>query len=262
MKRTRILFRSIKILLLVSISTPAKSITIDLFEDVEDQTNLDQYVGVTKTITTDSDRDTGLPGVIGGSRYLQIDRLASGSGRNTDAYLSVDGNSSSSGYGTISASADPGYNSKLTILWNGSESGTNPGEYSLGGFDGNGDPIGVNLLADGDNSFTFEALLVDHPITLRFTVTDTFGSSDIIDWNINQPVTNTINNFLFNTTNADYTSVQSISLTSLNEQPNTQIILDELQTALVPFEFTPSLGIILFGSFFGINKLRKNLCIL
>ena len=260
MKPSILLIYGTSALLLGTISTPAMGVTIDLFQDVNDTTFNDQYVEVTPSSPTIvNDRDTGLNSnrVIGGERYIQIEKLTAGTGRNSNASLSVNANTQNA-----TSSADVGYTARLTIRWDGTESPINSGEYSLGGFNGSGDPIGVDLTQNNHDSFRLQLISTDKPITLTFTAVDTFGNTGNIDWNVPANTINTPHYFSYSdASSVDFTNVRSISLTTSNEQIDTDIQFDFIETAVqpVPFEFSSSLGIIFCGGFFGIHQLRKRL---
>jgi hypothetical protein len=59
--------------------------------------------------------------------------------------------------------------------------------------------------------------------------------------------------------NVNKTRIREVSLNITNAPQSFDASFDYIQSAAVPFEFSPSLGLVLCGGLFSVNKLRKRL---
>ncbi|WP_036483334.1 hypothetical protein [Myxosarcina sp. GI1] len=151
-----------------------------------------------------------------------------------------------------------GVQSKATFTWNGGD--------PISGFGGNG----IDLTKNGDNAFLINVLFLDQTANLEFIVTDIENDSGSIIKNVpkyNESVAgytqgvgrdtafnyNKIDNNEVNVKN-----VKSISLTTNNAPSALNFQYNFVQTTkAVPFEFSPSLGIIICAILLGFFRLRK-----
>ncbi len=256
MKRSTIYSLGLGILLLGLAPTPAMGVTIDLFKSVDqdssdgnDQPFQGSYVtqrairSSSDTIgEADTNEDSGLSDVIGGYRNLSLKVTEHNSpGFDAESKLAVD-----TTVNQAILSTDPGLLPEATITWDGGDD-----ELGLGG---------VNLTDGGHDSFLLD-IDTDLEVTFTFNVEDTSSNTGSVSQDI---TTDGQYYFSYNdpgVSAVDFSSIKSISLVTSNEPDSLDFAYNFIETAVepVPFEFSPSLGIILCGSFFGINKLRKRL---
>jgi hypothetical protein len=233
-------------LLLGLVQTPAMSINIDLFQDVEVGTGTEQSVQIneglnTPLIQTNTDSNLPLGRVIGGTRYLS---------------LSVDNNASATKFHVdssenkqhLSLSTPSGVTSTGIVKWNGTGNKNEEGFW--------------DLFQEGHDSFQVRIIAAELNGRLKFTVEDdnniASSSFGIKSQESNSPPSDLFipyNKF----SNIDFAKVKSIEMEiSAGAREAYDITIDSIVTAqAVPFEFSPSLGIILSSSFFGFHALRK-----
>jgi hypothetical protein len=239
MKRAIVNSFGLGALLLGVVQTPAMGVTIDLFNDVNDLEDGFQTVFDSSTTSTPvrEDTDTSLSDVLGGQRYIKVETYQkAGGGSQVGGLLEVD--------------------PVLTIV--GFSTGTNVKAHATLRWDGGGS-LNQDLTLGGHNSFRLEVSTIDQYVTLNFKVDDTSTNSGIISKTINAPGT-----YYFPYSEAsgvDFTSAKSIELYTSAEPTELDFTFDFAQTdidpATVPFEFSPTLGIILCGGFFAMKNSRK-----
>lgn len=219
-------------LLLGLVQTPAESVAIDLFTDVNDASG---FQTVSKTgVGFASDVDTVLNNVIGNSRFLQV-QVRSGT---RNAQLQVD-----SSLGQVFLDTQSSVASRATLRWDANGAG-------LGG---------INFTQNGHDSIVINIESIDQDSDLVFTVTDTFGNQGTLAQNLTGGFSGSTayryDNF---SGSVDFTKINSIQLQTNNESSSLDFGFNFVQTAQeVPFQFSPSLGIILSSSFFGFHTLKK-----
>jgi hypothetical protein len=219
-------------LLLGLVQTPAESVTIDLFTDVNDASGL--QTASKRGVGSASEVDIGLNDVLGNSRFLQIEVLSG----TRNAQLQVDTET-----GQAFLDTDTGVASRATLRWDANGAG-------LGGID---------FTQNGHDSIVINIASIDQDSDLVFTVTDTFGNQGTLAQNLTGGFSGSTayryDNF---SGSVDFTEINSIQLQTNNESSSLDFGFNFVQTAQeVPFEFSPSLGIVLSGSFFGFHVLKK-----
>ena len=224
--------------------TSVSAFTLDLFTDANDEIapgEFLQQVDVSRTNLSGSDLDTNLSGTDLGQRNLEI-TLESGSRRsgfiNVDTFL-----------GEGSVASNPGTTIETAKFTWGSDSTT---------------PLDItdNGANDPFDSFLIDVVSIDLAgATFTFSVED--GDNDV--GSISQPV-NSIGEVYFpyetlttNFPNVDQTRIREVGLEITNAPADFDASFDFIESATqpVPFEFSPSLGLIFCGGLFGVNKLRK-----
>jgi hypothetical protein len=235
-------------LLLGLISTPAMAITIDLFQDVNNPVgNINGTQSVTDLLNdgnpvslTDSNLDP--TGVIGGQRTIAVNN------RNSTSTTTLTVNSINQ---MANFSSSNGVRSDLSITWNGSSFGSN----------------GIDLTDGGTQKFFLLNGSNDLRVDLVFDVTDINGNTSTLSQRIapslsdedgNLISTNKFFGFANFTGNGDFTKASSIKLSSTNTLAGLDMDFAFIETA-VPFEFSPSTGLLFVGGLFGISKLKKKL---
>ncbi len=214
------------------VQSPASAIIIDSFT----APNTPDYQLVSGNSVGDySNTRTGLSNVIGENRFMRLDILEKNAPPFAGANFSVYS-------GTATLSTEDNVRARATFIWNGGS--------SLGG---------ANLRAGGHNSFNLRVNSIDRPVTLNFKVTDTNDNVGTILKSITNP-----GEYLFNydqTLGVNYSSAKSIELFTSNEPSSLDFNFDLVETAYdptaVPFEFSPALGVLLSGGFFGFTFLKK-----
>lgn len=231
-------------LMLGLISSPAMaaSITLDSFTDVDETELNDDPVSSDPFIqrvddnvadgTSVSNTDGSLSGVIGGTRTISVNKTG---GRQGTTFL-VD---SFEGFEKASFSSGDATTGTFSLIYDG---------------DGFGD--GIDLTGGGTNdSFAIDVVTNDLGVTLNFEVfdgTNTATSSQTVAAGElgTKP-------FPF----ADFSNQSSLeqaqSVTMYSSGAPAALDFGFQDFRAVPFEFSPSLGIILCGGLFGIHKLRK-----
>ena len=240
-------FLSINALLIGLECSSAKAFTLDLFTDaneepvpsvkrqkIETQAFINSFV---------SDTDTGLSGTDLGQRTLEltVDELSE-----DNASIQV---ISSPSQNTASISSNSGVTIESAKFTWGSDS-TIPQDITDGGADDSLliDIISIDLTTGADLTFTFE---------------DSDGDIGSIIQNVSStgnvyfPYETLTNDF----PNVNQTAIREISLDITNVNPDFDARFNFVESAVqpVPFEFSPSLGIVLCGGLFGMNKLKKKL---
>ncbi|MGK7899052.1 MAG: hypothetical protein AB4372_36910 [Xenococcus sp. (in: cyanobacteria)] len=216
-------------LLLGLSQTPARGFTLDTFTDG------DQFISVKDGSTSDS--VTGITGTDFGNRTIELD-MTSGRGSieidltPQDAIVSANG------------SAQMNF-SKFT--W-GSDTATPQNFKDISGHD----------------SLAVEILSIDliEGATFSFTVTDSKITPETatVSSNLNSLGTHYFrySDFEADNSNIDLNSIEKVELTVSGMPPAFDTTFDFIQSAqAVPFEFSPTLGIIIAGSFIGFNILKK-----
>ncbi len=238
MKLLNIYSVGIGALLLGLISTPAMAVTIDLFNDVEGSATRqsvrdDLLDGLPVTNT-----DIGLTGVIGGKRTISVEKLL---GEEEDATnFSVRTTAQEA-----ILSSDSGVQPRFSIL-----------------YDGDFGASGTDLTAGGtQKSFLVNIIGNDLGANLAFDVTDINNNTSIITQSVAPNTTgNTYFRFDRATGSANLTTAKSITFRSTNAPVNLDMSFAFVETsAAVPFEFSPSMGLVFFGGLFGIHHLKKRL---
>ena len=249
MKSLNIYSLGLGVLLLGLVPTSAMGVTIDLFQSVDNDINDPDDDDIVQTVIRNrsntsllTNTDSGLSDVIGGYRTLGLQIIGQNSptSRAKSEFL-VD-----TEVNKATLNTDNGLTPRATITWDG-------GDGTLGS-------NGVDLTADGHDSFLLD-ITTDLEVTFTFNIEDTGNNTGSISQDIastgqyyfsyNDPAVSAV----------DFSSIKSISLVTSNEPDSLDYTYNFIETAEnpVPFEFSPSLGIILCGSFFGAFKLRKRL---
>ena len=240
MKYSNIYSLGLGILILGLVPTPAMGITIDLFTDT-------QSIGSTTATsgTFSDDSITGSSSIFGGDRTLST-TISNGSGNP----VTFNGISVFSGSGTITA--ESGATVGGTFLWDGFTSG---GSGDLTFIDG-------SKIAD---SIILSVTNVSETVNMQFTVKDIDGTEgtltkEIIDEEIGKYYYS-FDNFSASggtTSGINFEKINYIEMSTVGTIPaNLDLTFNLVESGEIPFEFSPSLGIILCSSFFGICKLRK-----
>ena len=244
-------------------ANPAMGFTLDLFKDTESNSttinfppeipvpydgqqaelNGNDFNG--QPYVPSSDTNTGLSDVIGGKRTISVTENTPISPNNNGGSLinlKVDPVNTE-----VSFNVSSGSNGTASILWDGI-TGSNQ-----------------DLTRDDQNSFLIRILGIDSSATFNFEVTDASNNSGVIS----NPVNTTGDSYFLyddvvqnpdNTSNVDFVNAKSVKFYTSNEQDDLDFRFDFVTSAnTVPFEFSPSLGIIVSGAFIGINVLKKKL---
>jgi hypothetical protein len=209
----------------------AAPFTIDHFA----QPNTGQAVSVTDTGSA-FNTTTGLAGVVGGSRTLQVDVTASAYGQSSSLIVTP------AAPGALSLSNDSGQNGVGTITWDANGAG-------LGGVD----------LTDGGNLSHLQATILASDLDLGFRVditeTAATGGSTAF-WSTNLgPGVSFVSQPLASFTNAgavDFTKVDKIVLT-LSGPPAQDATLDLVEVAPEP----ATLGLLVLGGLALVRRRRS-----
>jgi hypothetical protein len=238
-------------LVLGLVQTPAVGVTIDLFENVND-TSLEQSVYINRGIPPENfpeDSDTNLPleKVIGRSRHMKISIDPTDS--ESEAIFTVDANP---GNNFLDLTTGTDVISTGTVVWNG----LNTVDYNnLSG------ELNADLTQNGDNSFNVAIKFTDLNGTLKFTVSDGINTGSLTKSIPLVPMGSSSQNLVFRysdfSNNVDFSSIDYIAMEATSNQAAYDLTLDFVETAEVPFEFSPALGIILSSGFFGFHALKK-----
>lgn len=217
--------------------TPAIAFQLDLFSDAVDAT---QSVEVLGKNDSGFDIDSGISGTDLGRRRLDI---------------SLDNNSLISGKIQVFPSA--------TLASISSDSLTT---ISSAKFTWGSDTTPAQDITTGgiDNSFRVNLLGIDQSVgaTFTFTVEDSDGDVGVISDNISSIGSSY---FPYDNLNANVNqeSIREVSLEITNAPESFDATFDLIESAVlpvaVPFEFSPSVGLIFCGGLFGINRLKKKL---
>jgi hypothetical protein len=223
---------------------PASAITIDLFSDVDDSSGEQGIVDTTfgdGSVTDIDGSGTLLTDVMGGTRTITVEKLTNNSTtRRTE--LTVFSDDKELVYSSSSSTQG-----KFTVKWDGSGFGS-----GIDLTDQNGLP---------QNYFHLRVLENDNGVTLNFDVSDGTTTSTLGGQTLGAGV---IGDVFFDYDDFSVPSVlqnaKSITLSSSTNPAALDFRLQFFKTRsvnVVPFEFSPSLGLILGGSLFGFLKLRS-----
>jgi hypothetical protein len=255
-------------LVLGLVQTPAVAINIDFFGEGDQYLQVindpnappnpfddDVVVNLTDTYL-DPESTTG---TLGGTRYISIEIVGSrtvDSDRSANLDINIEGqNASFSSNSEIQAEA--------TFKWDNNGNGLRGIDDGIDGIDGidlteNNTQNSLKL----DISFlSLEESVSENPILpeLTFTIEDYNDGIQNISQKITKPGVVYFNYGNKNNRTADFTDVKAITLKTTETTYGQNMTFDFLATAEqpVPFEFSPSLGIILSSGFFGFHALKK-----
>jgi hypothetical protein len=251
MKISTITYLSLSILLLGLIQTPVKGATIDLFSDVEDDVAGEQSVKDTSANNSAvNDLDSNLTDVLGGKRTISVSKTLPKNNSQTAKFaeFTID---PTPGTQEASFSATASTAGTFSILWNGD-------------FDGAGSNDYIDLTENGDkDAFQINITTNDLGVKLKFDVTKT--DNTVATYTTDPAITaGTLGNFTipfasFSNSSA-FQQAKSIKLSSSSEPTELDFSFTLFQTTkIIPFEFSPSLGIIIGGGFLGLHTLRKKI---
>jgi hypothetical protein len=246
MKRSTLLIYGAATLLLGLASTPAMSFDLDLFTDgnatnsfgnPEQQLPISVIKNTSQSVT---DTDIGLTGVAWGQRRLDLSATAAVAKNGTGDITVTDG------------TADISAKSSLTVT---------SAKFTWG-FDSN---TVYQDITDGgmDNALSLDVISSDQGGTdLALKVTDSngdFGTASALDITAGG-----VENFLYSdilTSNSavDLNAIKKIEMNITGAPADFDASFDFIKSAAVPFEFSPSLGLIMCGSFFGFHVCKKRL---
>ncbi len=255
MKRSHFYSLGLGVLLLGFVPSNASAFTLDLFTDGNDvfpNTTVPYQKVQVDTVfnqVSASNLDTGLSGVAWGQRQLDITASSSFIG---SAKIEIFGNPSTRA--TISSDDSVTINTAL-FTW---------------GFDSNTE---YQDITDGgtDNVFNLQIISIDqNGADIKFTVTDNAGERGSVTV---ENITSTgaksfaYSDILTNNPNVNLGGIKKVQMEVLNAPTSFDGSFDFIESANdpfypevpVPFEFSPSLGILLCGGFFGVYKLRQKL---
>lgn len=237
MKLFNLLNLGFSTLLLGLISSPAMgaSITLDSFSDVDnDPFQFVQDDSVDGSPVTDTDgATTPLTGVLGGTRTISVSK---DSGSNPfDTSLIIDTSLQQASFSSPSATE-------------GSFSITYDGDFGTG----------IDLTNGGANdAFAIDVVTNDLGVTLNFEVFDGTNTATLAQAIAPLETGTTYFSFADFSNQSSLTQAQSITLSSSNEPANLDFEFQVLESTEIPFEFSPSLGIIFCAGLFGIHKLKR-----
>lgn len=243
-------------LLLGLISTPAMAFSIDFF----DSTNVNTYnppfngatyngqrveIGEALDLYPSTDTDTNLSNVIGGQRTISVTRKAQPAGGSGAISLNVNPTNRTASFDVASQSAG-----SFSIDWNGNFGSQK--NFTAGGLDA----LEIGVLQVDNNGITF-----------NFGLTDGLGNSGVITKTVNSSgnarfLYNDIVQNGSNQANLDLTNISSLKFYTSGEPESSDLAFDFIQTInsqAVPFEFSPSMGLVFFGGLFGVHRLKKKL---
>jgi hypothetical protein len=236
-------------LLLGLAQNPAMGVTIDLFTDSQSVSRTIKpacssypcssvtYSGINESTFT------GLDAAIGGQRYMKVDipffQPFSYSQRNGSrtAYLDINSLTKPEQATLIT---DPAITASAMFRWDG------------------GGSLNANLQPNGEDSFKIDILSIDNTVNLVFTVTDTNNRQGTITEQVSSGGEQFLKFANISNPEVDFKDIKSVQLATASEPQSLDFEFAFVETAKeVPFEFSPSLGIILSGSFFGFHVLKK-----
>lgn len=231
--------------------TSAMAFTLDLFTDA----NTELVPGVKRQrIETEPfvssfarDTDTNLSGTDLGQRTLELTVNEFAPSRASMQILSI---GSTNSY-TASISSEAGVTIESAKFTWGSDS-TAPQDITNGGVD---DSLLLDIISadlSGNTLFTFTFEDSDGDI-------GSISQNLISEEDIYFPYETLTNNF----SNVDQTRIREVSLNITNAPQDFDASFAFVESAVrpVPFEFSPSLGLVFCGGLFGINKFRKRLAL-
>ena len=244
----------------------AVGFTLDAFNSFETgETFQEVFLNDRRSGDSNPSRQTGLMNVFGEERYLNVTEISGGG--NISLFIDTYTDINSATANVANFSVDAGTVGEAEIRWDG--------------FDGlpNTDAIDIT---EGNTQNSFEIKVIDlnigtdpdgtDDLTLNFEIGDTnnntakisrtftsgLGNSTIggavsVYFPYQDRVENDINNPV-SLQNIDY-----IRFYTSDDNSGDDFIFNFIQSSeLVPFEFSPGLGLILGGSFFTFLRLRKN----
>lgn len=240
--RFGVCFIGINALLLGILSNKAAAFKIDFFDE-------QQFAGSSSaTNGTFTDNSvTGRENIFGGDRFLST-TFSGGSG----SPFTNNGIGIFNGQALITA--EPGASVSGYIEWNGiSDSGSS-----------------IDLTDSGvSDSIRLDVSNVSETIDLEFIVEDADGTVGALTKNI---FDESIGDYYYSfndfsssggtTEGLDFTTIDRVRMGTNGEVPNNfdgTFALVESAAQPVPFEFSPSLGLVFCGGLFGLNKLRKRI---
>ncbi len=231
----------LSVLILGLSQTSARGFTLDAFSDVDVepfQEAFDNTLGDGGDSVTDG-QTTSLSDVIGGTRTIEVEKL-------------TNSRSSKSVAGDVDTD---------TNLFSYSSSTATQGSFSLI-WDGNFSPDESDLTDDGGTQQNFFQVNIesnDLGVTLEFDISDGTNNSTY-QQSIPAMTTGPLYFPYASFSNPSVLeSAQSITLRSISAPAALDLQFSLFAKAEVPFEFSPTLGIIVGGSFIGFNALKKRL---
>lgn len=243
MKLSTLLIFSASTLILGLVKAPARGLIIDFFNDVDDDIEGLQFIQDTMkdgAPVTDIDGATiPLTDVIGGIRLLEVNKLTGSSSKRS--LLEVDATSN-----RLDFSSDNNSTGSFSLNWNGD-------------FDGAGSNNFLDLTESGNKkSFLVSVLTNDLGVNLNFEVSDGTNTAKLTQTLASGRTGNVYFSFANFTNQTALAQAKSIKLYSSNAPAGLDFSLALIENSEeVPFEFSPSLGIVLSGSFFGFCAIRK-----
>jgi hypothetical protein len=250
MKVSNIAYLSLSVFFLSLIQTPAKSVTIDLFNDVDGtgtRQNASDDTNDGLSATNPDGLTTPLSNVLGGIRRITVEKLTGSPDDDgvTKALLQVKTDES-----LIALSSDNSVQPGFSVLWDGD-------------FDDSGSNNYLDLTENGDkNAFQINVTRNDLGLKLNFDVTK--ANNTVASYTSPQIAAGTTGNLTFPfasfSNSSAFQEAKSIRMYSSNEAEDLDFSFTLFQTTkIIPFEFSPSLGIIIGGGFLGLHTLRKKI---
>lgn len=226
----------ISALFLGSYQTSAMAFTLDLFTDAQNGSSQKVTLDPDLNQFTGSDTDM-LPGTELGQRTLDLTISSTSPTSLGIASLKV-----ANGKGSINSDSDT-FISLAKFTWGSAL--TTPKDITTGGI---------------DNSFQLNVLTVDlQGSTFTFTVKDEDGDEGSVSQNISS-IGDKYFSYQNFPANVDKTRIRQVSLGITGAPPSFDATFDFIKSAQqVPFDFSPSLGLVCCGGLFGLNKFRKRL---
>ena len=230
---------------------PAKSFTLDAFTSFESP-ETSQFVETQRREpngTTVNDEQVNLDStVFGGSRFIQVTKN-SGSEVST---VSLDVFNGDTFYGSTS-------NGSAEIIWQGNDSSNTPTDITIDGTTEQKsiqlDILGLDIGAGINLTLNFELKDTSDNVA---TISQTFTQDILSPQTIRFPYQNRVESTSDAGGNISLANIDYIKFYTSNENVGDDFSFDFLQTSQhVPFEFSPTLGIIIGSSFIGFNILRK-----
>jgi hypothetical protein len=243
----------LSVLLLGLAQNPASAITIDVFSDVDDNDSGEQFVQDTSFGTISpptsnggvSDTDgsgTALTGVLGGVRTIEVEKITPNNSSSKPVSLLIDAGTNE----RASYSSADGIQGKFSITWNG--------DFGSG----------IDLTDDNGTEqlyFRIDVPTNDNGVTLNFTVSNGTTTSTLSRGVAAGTTGSVFFDYASFSNPSVLTEATSISLSSDTAPASLDFSVDFFGTAAqVPFEFSPTLGLLTSVGFFGSlewNKRRK-----
>ena len=242
----------------------ANAFSLDLFDSVDSDDEIAEYfnrnptgntitypgqiVSINQNISrfgydykfNQTESDSGLTDVIGGARHIKVD-ATSGS----DQVLWEVNDSNNTMKLTTGTNTDP----LATIVWNGSST-INFNNLLA---DAN---LGLDLESGGDNAIGIKVQSADVASEFKLVISDGINTSSL-----SKSISSGAQDVYFDyesytTSGVNINSVQYIAL-NISSTEDLDLELDFIQTAQIPFEFSPSLGILVVLGYGGIQLIRN-----